>query len=146
MSLPKEMGLRVLHAEDDEFVRLTLLLRTFAPLGIEYVQVIDGRAALDALASDTIAVAGTAKRPFDVIVLDNQMPRMSGAATSREMRARGYRGIIVGITGDPSGCDDRNEFEAAGLDACLDKDSGGLDELVALLCRHAVKLRNGLSR
>ena len=54
------------------------------------------------------------------------MPLMSGAEATRALRAAGYRGRIVGLTGDPKGCADRMRFEAAGLDVCMDKTSRGL--------------------
>lgn len=50
-----------------------------------------------------------------------QMPKLTGAQVARTMRALGFGGPIVGMTGDPAGCKDRAEFEAAGLDVCLDK-------------------------
>eukprot|EP00307_Rebecca_sp_RCC1486_P010697 CAMPEP_0119420062 /NCGR_PEP_ID=MMETSP1335-20130426/22529_1 /TAXON_ID=259385 /ORGANISM="Chrysoculter rhomboideus, Strain RCC1486" /LENGTH=46 /DNA_ID= /DNA_START= /DNA_END= /DNA_ORIENTATION= len=34
------------------------------------------------------------------------------------------------MTGDPSGSDDRQAFEAAGLTACVDKNSEGSDFIV----------------
>jgi CheY-like chemotaxis protein len=131
-SLPRKIGYRVLHAEDDAFVRMALPLRTFKTLGVEYEQVEDGLAALEAMERSV--------RPFDCVVLDNQMPGLSGAATARKLRSSGYTGLIVGMTGDVKGCDDRNEFEASGLTWCTDKDSLGLEELVRQICLHAAEL------
>lgn len=58
---------------------------------------------------------------------------MSGAAATRKLRSNGYSGMIIGVTGDPSGCDDRREFEAAGLNACVDKNMDGMAELAELI-------------
>lgn len=72
---------------------------------------------------------------------------MGGADTVRALRKLvGGLPLIVGMTGDPSGCDDRKEFEAAGLDACLDKNSSGTEALVEILREHARSLaRNELA-
>lgn len=37
------------------------------------------------------------------------------------------------MTGDPSGCAERLEFEGSGLDACLDKDAAGMERAAELL-------------
>jgi len=52
----------------------------------------------------------------------------------------GYTGLLLGMTGDPSGCDERYDFEASGLDACLDKSSAGMAECVKLMKLHAARL------
>jgi CheY-like chemotaxis protein len=122
----------VLHAEDTPFVRLAFEMRAFKPLGLQYVQVADGRAAIETLSASAV--------PFDCVVLDNQMPELGGAATARALRARGFDGLIIGATGDPVGCDDRDDFEASGVDVCLDKDSAGLEQLVERIRAHASRL------
>mmetsp|Transcript_19765 Transcript_19765/g.51064 ORF Transcript_19765/g.51064 Transcript_19765/m.51064 type:complete len:80 (+) Transcript_19765:50-289(+) len=61
------------------------------------------------------------------------MPKMTGTAATRALRRSGYTGIILGMTGDPVGSPDRDEFEAAGLDACLDKDSSGIVHVLDVL-------------
>ena len=38
--------------------------------------------------------------PYDVVLLDYQMPVMDGAQAASEMRAKGYSGWIVGVTGN----------------------------------------------
>lgn len=58
--------------------------------------------------------------------MDNQMPTMSGTEATARLRAVGYAGAIIGMTGDPVGCPERAAFEQSGLDACVDKDSVGL--------------------
>ena len=49
----------------------------------------NGLAALDAMA----------KRVYDVVCIDKQMPVMDGPTAVEQMRARGYRGVIIGVTG-----------------------------------------------
>jgi CheY-like chemotaxis protein len=62
---------------------------------------------------------------FDLVLMDNQMPVLCGAQATRELRARGFAGLIVGMTGDPVGSEDRADFESSGLDLCVDKDVHG---------------------
>jgi len=124
-------GYRALHVEDDAFVRFTVPLQTFQPLGVAYEQVEDGTEALELV---------RAGQKFHCIVIDNHMPRMGGAETTRALRAMGYSGLILGMTGDPFGCEERYAFEASGLDACLNKDSAGMSECVKLMKLHAARL------
>ncbi|KAJ1618417.1 hypothetical protein T492DRAFT_1151359 [Pavlovales sp. CCMP2436] len=122
---------RAFHVEDDAFVRFTLPLQTFNLLGVAYEQVEDGTEALELV---------RAGQKFDCIIIDNQMPRMSGAETTHKLRVMGYTGLLFGIKGDPSGCEERYAFEASGLDACLDKCSAGMAECVKLMKLHAARL------
>ena len=57
---------------------------------------------------------------FDVVLMDNQMPRMNGTTATQEMRRRGYAGVIIGITGDSDNAA-LQEFITAGANACLVK-------------------------
>ena len=36
---------------------------------------------------------------YDVILMDNVMPNMDGPTASKELRALGYKGLIIGVTG-----------------------------------------------
>ena len=45
----------------------------------------------------------------------------------------GYRGLIVGMTGDPPGCDDRVHFETSGVDVCVDKGAHAIRRVKQLL-------------
>lgn len=58
---------------------------------------------------------------------------MNGAQAARTLRERGYKGLIVGMTGDPHGCEDRDAFEASGLDLCVDKAADGMETLAAII-------------
>jgi CheY-like chemotaxis protein len=69
------------------------------------------------------------------------MPVMGGAATARVLRRLlGNELLLIGMTGDPPGCVDRNELEAAGLNQCLDKDTAGMQALRQALEAHAQML------
>jgi len=52
------------------------------------------------------------------------MPVLTGEKVTRALRAGGFKGMIVGMTGDPSGCTERDDFEASGLNLCVDKVRG----------------------
>jgi len=99
-------------------------------IGAQYEQAEDGSQACARIA---------AGEQFDCVLLDNQMPEMCGAEATRELRAMGFTGLIVGMTGDPIGCEERAKFEAAGLDACVDKDSEGVRRAVLIMREHAAE-------
>jgi len=54
------------------------------------------------------------------ITLDNSMPRLSGIDAARQLRAAGYAGRIVGVTGNSLEAE-REEFAEAGADLVLSK-------------------------
>jgi len=101
----------------------------------ELVIVGDGQAAVEAVnarsSPDNDPVS--ARSPFDVILMDMQMPVMDGYTATAQLRQTGYRGIIVAFTahamsGDAdkcrsSGCDDHlaKPTSRAALLACLAK-------------------------
>ena len=102
-------GVRVLLAEDgpDNQKLVTFLLRK---LGSEVTLAEDGVVAVElatrALASD---------QPFDLILMDMQMPRMDGYTATARLRERGFRGPIVALTAHAM-IGDRERCIAAGCD------------------------------
>ena len=70
---------------------------------------------------------------YDVVVMDNVMPRMSGLEACSAMRRLGFRGRIVGLTGNALERDVA-EYLTQGADAVLKKPLD-LNELFQILKR-----------
>lgn len=58
--------------------------------------------------------------PYDVIMMDFIMPKLSGPETVKILREMGYKGLIVGVTGN-SMQSDIDEFMASGVNKVLVK-------------------------
>ncbi|HNU45737.1 MAG TPA: PAS domain S-box protein [Phycisphaerae bacterium] len=109
-------GCRILLAEDGaDNQRLISFLLQRAGASVSVAQ--NGRQALDmALAALHGRRRGDPQRPFDVILMDIQMPVMDGHAATRLLRKKGYPGLIIALTAHAmsgareqcleAGCDD----------------------------------------
>jgi PAS domain S-box-containing protein len=96
---------RVLVAEDVEGNQLLMTLM-LSKLGLEVVIAEDGHQAVQKASS----------QPFDLILMDMQMPVMNGHEATRMLKAKGYRAPIVALTASvmksdqqaclEAGCDD----------------------------------------
>jgi CheY-like chemotaxis protein len=112
-------GMTVLVAEDNE-INALLIEALLRRLGHRPTLVTDGDAALDAW--QDAAAAGV---PFDLVLMDLQMPGRDGIAAARAIRAReadqsARRTPIVALTADAS-VEDRDACRAAGFDGFLTK-------------------------
>jgi signal transduction histidine kinase/CheY-like chemotaxis protein/HPt (histidine-containing phosphotransfer) domain-containing protein len=106
-------SLRILFAEDQEDLRqLTAYL--LGQQGHVVVAVADGRKALQA----------HAKQRFDVLILDEEMPGMTGVEVTRRIRENertaGGHQIILALTGNTTE-EDQERLLGAGFDRCLGK-------------------------
>jgi len=108
-----EKSLRILVADDAELNR-DLIIELLKKRGHFAEGVADGRQALAALEN----------RSFDVLLLDEEMPGMTGlqttAAIRRQEATTGKHQIIIGISGHATE-DDEHRFRQAGMDASLAK-------------------------
>jgi PAS domain S-box-containing protein len=127
---------RVLLAEDgpDNQRLIAFLLRK---AGAEVAIVENGQAAVDAVVAGQSSADETesdCRRPFDVILMDMQMPVLDGYSATRRLRSMGYGGPIVALTAHAM-IQDRQKCLDAGCDDYLAKP---VDRLVLLetVARH----------
>jgi CheY-like chemotaxis protein len=132
-SVPR--GLRVLLVEDNPVNRM-VATRLLTDLGLRVTAAVDGADALAKL--DTV--------PTDVIVMDCQMPRMSGIEATERIRALDgplSEVPIVAVTADAQD-DQRRACLAAGMDDHVTKPFR-TDDLEAALLRAMKRRASGLA-
>lgn len=101
---------RILVAEDNlvnQFVAREMLQR----LGMADVAV-----ASDGAQAVQMALAS----PFDLVLMDGQMPEVDGYEATRRLRGGGYKGPIIAVTASAM-ADERERCLAAGMDGYLSK-------------------------
>ena len=115
-SVPERLNCRILLAEDAlDNQRLIKYMLEKAGADVEVVE--NGKLAVDAaLAANYGRRLGDPRGPFDVILMDMQMPVMDGYEATRLLREKGYKGPIVALTAHAmsedeskclmAGCDD----------------------------------------
>ena len=116
---------RVLIAEDGPDNQ-RLIVHFLTTAGAETAVADNGRAAIE-----LAAAASTDGRPFDVILMDMQMPDLNGYESTQLLRAQGHTGPILALTAHASNSD-REKCLAAGCDDFLTKpiDRGRLIQAV----------------
>lgn len=120
-------AVRVLVIDDQAAIR-SLLERALGPSGFEVVLAASAEDALAAVEGDS----------FDLYVVDQMLPGMSGLALVKELRRRGQRGILMLTAKDAIA--DRVLGLEAGADDYLGKPFA-IEELTARL--HALARRSG---
>jgi signal transduction histidine kinase/CheY-like chemotaxis protein len=130
---PVRLAGRALLAEDG-LDNQRLFKRILERAGLDVDVAPNGRAACD-----LVSAAVAAGAPYDVILLDMQMPELDGYGAAAELRASGVRTPIVALTAHAmSG--DRERCLAAGCDAYLTKPVQR-ERLLALLAELLDKVR-----
>jgi signal transduction histidine kinase/CheY-like chemotaxis protein len=128
-SLPSSC--RVLVAEDGHDNQV--LITTFLVKAGATVKVV----ANGQLAVDEAHAALAAGEPYDVILMDMQMPVLDGYSATSKLRQTGYRGPIVALTAHAM-AGDRQRCESAGCDDYLSKPVDRA-QLTATVARFAAK-------
>lgn len=113
-SPPPEIDARVLLVDDRRDIR-NVGEYLLGEAGADVRTASDGAEALV-----EVARAEEEGHPFDVIVMDVQMPVMDGHTATRELRARGFTGAIVALTANAMREDELRALKA-GCDAYLAK-------------------------
>ncbi len=134
----KSVNCRVLLAEDaPDIQRLISFLLRKAGAEVEVVE--NGQLAVDA------ALHGTsAAHPFDVVLMDMQMPVMDGYRATARLRSLGYRGRIIALTAHAMK-DDRQKCLDAGCDEYVAKPIDR-ERFLAIVAEQASKVRVPLQR
>ena len=119
---------RVLLVDDAPDVRylVSILLERS---GMEVEQAENGRIALE-----KAQASKSGGNPYDVILLDMQMPELDGQATARQLRQDGWEGAIVALTAHAMSGDAEKCLEA-GCDDYLPKPVS-VASLVSTVSRH----------
>jgi CheY-like chemotaxis protein len=130
---PGQLDCRILLVEDDQDHQplLSLMLRK---AGSEVTVAENGQVAID-----LTRAAREGNRPFEIIVMDVQMPVLDGLAATRKLRAEGFTKPIVALTARAVSTD-RDKCLAAGCDDFLPKPITRA-ELVRLLAAHLKRSR-----
>ncbi|RSM43073.1 hybrid sensor histidine kinase/response regulator [Actinoplanes sp. ATCC 53533] len=110
VTVPPLGGGRVLLAEDND-VNRTVFRRMIQLLGVECDTVPDGSAAIDAALGEP---------PYDLVLMDLQMPRTDGLEATRRIRATGSATPIVALTATALH-GDRERCLEAGMNGHLSK-------------------------
>ena len=108
------MPRRVLLAEDNRDL-LKIFARQLNLLGLEVLGVTNGRDAVE-LALAALAAAN----PFDLVLMDLEMPIVDGYEATRRLRSGGFAGPIVALTAHSTD-DHRLDCLQMGCNDCLCK-------------------------
>jgi PAS domain S-box-containing protein len=120
---------RILVAEDSPDIS-SMVRAMLEGAGWSVEIAVDGRGAVD-----QVIEAQRAGRPYDLVLMDMQMPVLDGYAATRELRAKGFDSLpIVAFTAHAMESE-REKSAAAGCDGYLIKPTNR-DELVAMIAAH----------
>ncbi|MEZ6014832.1 MAG: response regulator [Planctomycetota bacterium] len=134
---PSLEGLRILLVEDSA-VNRRLVARILTKEGAAVTEAQDGRAAVEALSCGGRFDAPLCEPPpFDVVLMDMQMPVLDGYSATRILRARGSHVAIIALTAHAM-TSDRARCVDAGCDDFATKPIQRAELILA--CSHAATL------
>jgi CheY-like chemotaxis protein len=113
-SVPTELSVRVLLAEDNRDLQ-QIFAHQLTLLGLEVIGVSNGRDAVDL----ALAALG-AGNPFDLVLMDLEMPIVDGYEATRLLRGGGFVGPILALSAHSTD-DNRMDCIALGCNDCLCK-------------------------
>ena len=122
-------ALQILAVEDEKAVAQILAVVLGGPMA-KVTRAADGWEALIKIAASP--------RPFDVVITDHRMPRMSGLELVRRLRARQFTGKILVLSAHLSD-EDIQAYEELHVDMMMSKpfDFQEIQSAVAVLTRGA---------
>jgi hypothetical protein len=106
--------LLILVADDSQSNR-KMMIRLLENRGHTCIDAVDGADALKKFKASV-----REELPFDLILIDDEMPVMDGPTAIRAMRSEGYEGVILGVTGNISAAD-KDRIRKAGADEVMEK-------------------------
>jgi len=113
---------RVLVVEDADSSR-KMLIRLLERTGhFACTPAADGQEAVNAIEGDLLESARNPSKhvPFDIVLMDFEMPVLRGPEAASRLRALGFEGAIIGVTGNVL-FDDIQFFKDSGADDVLSK-------------------------
>lgn len=76
---------------------------------------------------------------YDVIMMDSEMPYLRGPEATRQIHEAGFKGLVIGVTGDAKGYEE--EFFLAGADKVMLKPLDVDSSFMFLTDKQTQKLR-----
>ncbi len=128
---------RILLAEDVKDVR-TLVRMNLEAIGLEVDSAENGQIAIEKASTSTAQ-----GRPYDLILMDIQMPELDGYTATQRLRRDGWKGPIIALTAHAM-TGDREKCLEAGCDDYISKPMTDA-ELFSTIARHLDKATSGLS-
>ncbi len=125
---PSLIGCRILLAEDDP-ANQVLAMEMLKKPGADITAVANGESALNAA-----LVASSNGNPFDVILMDIQMPKLGGEEATRTLRDKGYTNTIIALTAHAIE-GDRKKYLEFGFDDYATKPINRI-QLIQTICQH----------
>ena len=121
--------LRILVVEDEKAVAHMIAMVLGGPAS----KVATARNGWEALIK-----IGASARPFDVVITDHRMPRMTGLQLVRQLRAQNFAGKILVVSGHLSD-EDIRAYEELSVDMMMSKpfDFDELQQAMAVLNKKA---------